>query len=637
MKNATIEKEVKNDAKNKIKQEKKENIKQNALLEEIRKIIIIAIIPIFLNFALNYGIVDTDFLLWKDISTVVLSIFIMYIICALMLALVKKAHIVTYIISIGIFILSIINGIKMYYTNSIIFFSDINFLGNLGEITQIVKNDIFHHLNYGQFGILLVLLILICIIAKKNTMTLKSNKIRIAIGIIDIVCLMILVIPIKAKDKWILNNIFDVQNRKDYAAIITGENYYEQYGVLAGMYGMELENRQNEPDGYNEEEVKSALNKASALKKENTLKKPNIIVMFQESYWDVENISEVEFDKNITKNFDDFKELGSSVNLLSPSYGGLSSNIEFEMLTGGNLAYYGVGYNPFMQLYRKKGADEKPSIIKELKNNGYNTRVIFGRDYYMSENVYKKLGIDEYTNAYKDMQDYNEKIKGNYISDEALVDEVLGILNGKNEEPIFCMVATIQTHMPFKSDTYENYDIQVTKSSLSEEDTGIILAYAQGVYDTNKQIKRLYEEIQNIEEPTLLVVLGDHLPYLYNGKGEDILSKLKYFNTEDENLNLLRKYSTEALVISNYDAKINFESKYISPDMLLTYIINNMDIDISPYYKWLYSIKDILPAQNQYMTIDKDMNIYIENEMTEEMKKTKNLRESIQYFLFSEL
>ena len=35
------------------------------------------------------------------------------------------------------------------------------------------------------------------------------------------------------------------------------------------------------------------------------------------------------------------------------------------------------------------------------------------------------------------------------------------------------------------------------------------------------------------------------------------------------------------------------------------------------------------------MTIDKDMNIYSENEMTEEMKKTMDLRESIQYFWFN--
>ena len=625
MENTAIEKEVKKDKK----------IRQNSSTEEIKKQIVIALIPMILNFVLNYAIVDTYFLFFMHISTFLLSIFIMYMIYTLIFALVKKAHIATYIMSIVIFILSIINGIKMYYTNATIFFSDINFLGNLGEITGIVKNDIFNHLNYGQFGILLVLLILICVIAKKNTITLESNKIRIAIGIIDILFLMIFVIPINAKDKWILNNIFNVKNRKDYTAILTGENYYAKYGVLAGMYGMELENRQNEPNGYNEEEVKSALNKASAFEKENNLQKPNIIVMFQESYWDVENISEVEFDKDVTKDFDDLKGIGSSVNLLSPSYGGMSSNIEFEMLTGGNLAYYGVGYNPFLQLYRKSGAEEKPSIIKELKSNGYNTKVIFGRDYYMSENIYKKLGIDEYTNTYRDMQDYEEKIKGDYISDEALVDEVLNILNEKNEEPVFCMVATIQTHMPFESDKYDKYDIQVTNTSLSEEDTGIILSYAQGVYDTNKQIKRLYQEIQNMEKETILVVLGDHLPYLYNEKGEDILLKLNYFNTGDEKLNLLRKYSTEALVISNYDAKINFESEYISPDMLLTNIINNMDIDISSYYKWLYSIRNILPAQNQYMTIDKDMNIYIENEMTEEMKKTMDLRENIQYFLFN--
>lgn len=615
--------------------EEEKKITKSGLSEKLRKEISIEILPMFLNFILNYGMIGIKFLFFMNISTYLLSLFIMYIIFTSILVLVKKVHIAIYIMSIAIFVLSIINGIKMYYTDSVIFLSDIIFLGSLGEITGIVKNDIFKHLNYGHIGILLVLLILICIIAKKNTITLSKKKFRITIGIIDILFLTILIIPINAKDKWILNNIFKVQERKDYSTITTGEDYYSEYGVLAGMYGMEIESRPYEPDEYDEEEVENALAEASMLDEESDLEKPNIIVMFQESYWDVENISEVEFDKDITKNFDDLKEIGSSVNLLSPSYGGMSCNIEFELLTGGNLSYYSVGFNPLMQLYRKSKAEEKPSIIRELKNNGYNTTVIFGRDYYLSENIYKKLGIDEYINAYTDMEDYTEKIKGDYISDEALVDEVLNILNTKDEEPIFYMIATIQTHMPFYLDKYEEYDIQVINTSLSEEDTEIILSYAQGCYDTNIQIKRLYQEIQNIEEPTLVVVLGDHLPYLYNEKGEDVLSKLEYFNTGDEKLDLLRKYSTEALLFSNYDAEIDFGNEYISPDMLLTSIINNMDIEISSYYKWLYSIKDILPAQNQYMTIDKDMNIYSENELTEEMEEIMTLRENIQYYLFN--
>ena len=243
---------------------------------------------------------------------------------------------------------------------------------------------------------------------------------------------------------------------------------------------------------------------------------------------------------------------------------------------------------------------------------------------------------DEYINAYSDMPDYEQKIKGTYISDEALVDEVIEALKDKRpDEKIFYMTATIQTHMPFDKDVYDGYDINVESTKLSEEDTGIILSYAQGVYDTNIQIQRLYEEIQKIEEPTIIVALGDHLPYLYNSDGEDVLAKLSYFNTGDEKVDLLRKYSTEALVLSNYGAKIDFGSEYISPDMLLTNIINQMDIEISPYYKWLYNIRNILPAQNQYITLDTRGNIYYANEeMMDTIQKTKILRENIQYYLF---
>lgn len=606
-------------------------------LKELRKDTICAIIPAILNLLLNFGFCGLLFMVSAHTPTLYLSFVIMYLIYALILAIVKKTHIATYIISIFTFIFSVINDIKLYYTSTPIYPSDIYFLGNIGDITSIVKNDFIFHINYPQMGILLVLLILVCILAKKNTVTIESTKIRVITAITSILVFAIMLLPITEKDQFILKYIYDTEGRKDYEAVSTDFMYYTKYSVLAGMYGLELENRKSEPTNYNEEEVVAVLNEASKeVDEEKDLGKPNIIVMFQESYFDIENIEEIKFDKDITANFRNLQEKENGVNLLSASYGGLSSNIEFELLTGGNLAYFPTGYNPFTQLYKGKEEDNKPSIIKELNNNGYYTKVVFGRDYYVSGNIYNKLGIDEYVNAYADMPDYEEKVKGTHISDEALVNDVINTLkNSDKDEPIFYMVATVQTHMPFSEDKYEEYDINVTNSELSEEETGIILSYAQGVYDTNIQIQRLYEEIQNIEEPTIVVVLGDHLPYLYNSDGEDILSKLSYFNTEDDKLNLLRKYTTPGLVISNYGVKIDFESEYISPDMLLTNIVNRMDIELSPYYKWLYSIRNILPAQNRYLSLDTNGSIYYTNEkMTEQMEDTKRLRENMQYYLF---
>ena len=487
-------------------------------LKELRKDTICAIIPAILNLLLNFGFCGLLFMISVHIPALYLSFVIMYLIYVLILAIVKKTHIATYVVSIFTFVFSVINDIKLYYTSTPIYPSDIYFLGNIGDITSIVKNDFIFHINYPQMGILLVLLILVCILAKKNTVTIESTKIRVITAITSILVFAIMLLPITEKDQFILKYIYDTEGRKDHEAVSTDFMYYTKYSVLAGMYGLELENRKSEPTDYNEEEVIAVLNEASKeADEEKDLGKPNIIVMFQESYFDIENIEEIEFDKDITANFRNLQEKENGVNLLSASYGGLSSNIEFELLTGGNLAYFPTGYNPFTQLYKGKEEDNKPSIIKELNNNGYYTKVVFGRDYYVSGNIYNKLGIDEYVNAYADMPDYEEKVKGTHISDEALVDDVINTLkNSDKDEPIFYMVATVQTHMPFSEDKYEEYDINVTNSELSEEETGIILSYAQGVYDTNIQIQRLYEEIQNIEEPTIVVVLGDHLPYLYN-------------------------------------------------------------------------------------------------------------------------
>ena len=60
-----------------------------------------------------------------------------------------------------------------------------------------------------------------------------------------------------------------------------------------------------------------------------------------------------------------------------------------------------------------------------------------------------------------------------------------------------------------------------------------------------------------------------------------------------------------------------------------------MDIEISQYYKWLYKIRNILPAQNQYLTLDYAGNIYYNNEvLPEEMEKIKQIRENMQYYFF---
>ena len=144
---------------------------------------------------------------------------------------------------------------------------------------------------------------------------------------------------------------------------------------------------------------------------------------------------------------------------------------------------------------------------------------------------------------------------------------------------------------------------------------------------------RLYEYINTLDEDTIIVFFGDHLPHLSTPDGKDALFKTNYLQ-DDYNLeSVYKQYNTTALILSNYDIDLN-DTKYLSPDLLLTYVINNMDIEVSPFYRWLYSTKDVLPSSNYVVSQDNDGKVYYTLGLEGQMKEMYELRKKVQYMLF---
>lgn len=59
-----------------------------------------------------------------------------------------------------------------------------------------------------------------------------------------------------------------------------------------------------------------------------------------------------------------------------------------------------------------------------------------------------------------------------------------------------------------------------------------------------------------------------------------------------------------------------------------------MDIDISDYYKWLYSTINDLPASNTEIGLDKYGNKYNINNFDSKMQEIYHLKEMMQYKFF---
>jgi hypothetical protein len=188
--------------------------------------------------------------------------------------------------------------------------------------------------------------------------------------------------------------------------------------------------------------------------------------------------------------------------------------------------------------------------------------------------------------------------------------------------------------MPYYLDKFEHYDITAVNTSLNDDSTNAIVSYAQGIHNATEALKKLYDFIQTYNEPTILIFIGDHLPFIYSNVSNDLLMDMEYFNTSNELLNLYRKYNTECLIFNNYNDNLDYLPNSIGPDGILTKIINNINIKSNNLYKWLDTTFEILPSYNRYLYQTKNDLSKYENLTTEETAIYRIKQQMHYYMLF---
>jgi len=571
-------------------------------------------------------------ILITKIPSLFISILLGIILYIVLLGIFKESNKINKFYCRFMFILFLINKIKIIYTGEPIYFSDINFVSKTIELGSLVSSTVLKMLlPYANILLAMpVIFYLIIQLNKKRNIEITNMKTRIILVSSAALVIGALFIPNKHTQNFYLNTFYRMNKYVDYNSWTTNLSYYLYHSMLSGMYGVMLNNRLYEPENYDISTLKQELSELQ-MSEMDKWEKANIICISAESFWDVSKISGIEFDREITKNFNDLKEKGKGVELLTNVYGGMSENTVFELITGGSMNYFPKGYIPIMSLYKKAGSNKIPSIVHDLNNNGYDTKIIFGKDYYNSEDTYRKIGFKEYI----ELKPTEENQKGYYISDEYLTDVVIEYLkNKKKNQKSFYFISTIQNHMPYEIDKYKDYDMKIKNSQYTKEINETILSYAQGVYDIDKQLGRLYDFIIEYEEPTIIIFLSDHLPYLYTDQGKNALFSFEYFDTGNEIENTYRKYNTQALIFANYGVDYSNIPDLTSNDLFLTTIVNQMDLKINDYYRWLYTTFETLPASNKFVSVSGNGRVYNTNHLDDEMKRVYELKKHMQYKFF---
>lgn len=385
------------------------------------------------------------------------------------------------------------------------------------------------------------------------------------------------------------------------------------------------------PEGYNKENVLKIAEKykaeADAINKERNSSlsvKPNIIFVMDESFWDPTRLNYLNYSEDPMKNIRNLMSEYSSGWLLSPCFGGGTANVEFEALTGLSMYNNIQGSIPYQQSL--DGKKDFPSIVSILEQQNYDTIAIhpYSKVFYKRDKAYASLGFNSFISE-KDIK-YKETFnKDAFISDQSVVNQITDVLKEK-DKPVFIHAVTMQNHMPYFEGKNGNNSISVsTNAQIEENSVKELESYTEGIKKSDEAIKNLVDQISKINEPTMLVFWGDHLPALNN----DIYEQWK--NSNSENFEFDRALGeTPLLIYSNFNLKKD-ELNTISPAFLGVSIFDMMGSKLSPYYAMLETIKSNIPGLKDNVLVDSKGDL--KNQLSESEKNMLNDYKMIQYDL----
>lgn len=314
-----------------------------------------------------------------------------------------------------------------------------------------------------------------------------------------------------------------------------------------------LANKLKEPENYNSDTVEAMLNTSEADTKNDSFKngKPNVIVIMSESLADFRRFED-QLDLGIGdtyKGFDNVAAKGYRGTAIVPTYASWTVRTEFELNFGLPVRSLNDPNMPQRMILDRA----QPTIASYYKDWGYSTAYVhpFMGSFYSRQRVYANFGFDQL--IFDD--DFTVPINyyGTYIDDETVFNQVEKLIKD-TEQPLFLHTTTMQNHQPYDQ---------------GEDPNDEIGNYFQWISKTGNDFEAFINRIENIGEPTVVFIIGDHYPSL---KGEN--SVYDQLGMNGDNSNVL--YEQPYIIWNNFGADYSNVPKEKISVFYTPYVIMNM-------------------------------------------------------------
>ena len=315
----------------------------------------------------------------------------------------------------------------------------------------------------------------------------------------------------------------------------------------------------------------------------------NIIVVMNESFSDLWEVADLETNQDCLPFWRSLTENTIRGTAYSSVFGGTTANSEYEFLTGNTTAFLPTGAVGY-QLYI---SDNEPSLVGQLSALGYSTLAM--HPYYSSGwnrvAVYEDFGFEtvlfnrDFTGV--------EYIRG-YISDRTNYENLIARFEDKEEgAPFFLFNVTMQNHSGYTV-PWTNLERTVWLTGEREGKYPTVDQYLSLIYQSDQALEYLVDYFAQVEEPTLLLVFGDHQPQVASAFYTDVmggpLSALDCGTAQT-------KYAVPFLIWANYDIP-EAQGVELSLNYLSTLLMQTANLPLTGYQQTLSRYYQVLPVVN---------------------------------------
>ncbi len=388
---------------------------------------------------------------------------------------------------------------------------------------------------FSTFQVVLIIVLIVLVIAGIIIFAIRSPKIKTKINYI--MCGLVTAVSFGAV--MLLSNIgpklgFLAENFGNIA------NAYKKYGFGYCFFSSVFDSGIDKPKDYNKDTIQNLVQEmdtqAPEVLDDNAevdpeKVHPNIVFVQLESLFDPTLLKGLEFSEEPLPNLKKLYANFSSGYLSVPSFGAGTANTEFEVITGMNLDDFGPGEYPYKTVLKDNACE---SICYYLKAYGYTTNALHNNegDFYQRNSVFSRLGFDTFTSI-EYIESYTETPMG-WAEDDCLIGEITGMLK-ETDTPDFVYCISVQGHGDYPA-PIEGMNITVSNNDVTGNPEGFEY-FVNQIHEMDKFVGNLIEEVNKIDEDTVIVFYGDHLPT---------------FDITDEDLENGNIYQTQYVIWNNF-------------------------------------------------------------------------------------